>query len=667
MSALRDYIVGNPELSSTNTDRKYNRFIDDTWFWIFPKNNANEEFSLNFKEIFCELAPYNEIFAKQVLMPNPTKSSSLERELADGRFTSAKFAVDETVRILQTLFIWHRKYHPNGRLSDMTTSQVENMFSALLRIDKYKGQLYPGLRSHKVFRRYLEVHQKWQKAYQSGLIVDGISVPISISAILEKLVKHEAPKIAPHFDYAVWKKGSKLDGLSIPQQIALLMQALEFLRSDKTKLVIALTRFTHQGYLLHTSQYRVGGLVSTGTVKDNNPYIHFRNSARRDCLLKELSAKFGGETWEDLPKWLNSFAFKFSGGKGRPNEFRRHQDNITTAALIVFMILSGARRSELEHLSGSDIEIRDDGTATFRTYIFKTNQGIGAIRYIGGIIAEVTDVLRDLKGYVDPEFQDPLFKVVKQKLSGGKRPNRASKGNLLHPSGIPYFIDHYVNPFLDETLKITNFKPHSCRHAWAEFALRRFEGNSVPELIRQHFRHAYGSYMTDNYIMGKVFEEDSSDLQMDYIRELIGRAAEGSERLYGPVGDYIKGMIGSFEFIGEDEIEQIAETFEGFIEPHEYGFCVVRPEMYSQAQCFNKESQLAETTLACWEKCGGCVNRLTLPAQREDIHRLGISAKASMDSFKKLGLIPLSNAYNFHLKLCAAALKEIDEGEKAHV
>ncbi|MBR9886435.1 MAG: site-specific integrase [Oceanospirillales bacterium] len=671
MSALRDFISAHTELRARDEGRKLNRFIDATWFWVFHRQSATEEFSLNFQEIFGDLAPHQLVFAKQVLMPNSLKRGSHERVLADGRFTSTHSAITEKVRILQWIFRWQCEHAQGDQLSDMTASQVEAMFAVYLRTEITRLQMYPGLRAYSQLDRCVDILKGWQLAFQMGEMADGISVPLSKPAILETLVKLEAPHIVRDFDYARWKKGKKHDGLGVPQQIALLMHSLEFLRSDKTKLVIALTRFSHQGYLLsNLNLFRVGGITRIGTKGSRGKHKPAPQYAdKRACLLKELSVKFGGEQWEDLPDWLGSFSFEAGSGVGTTSEFSRHQNDITTAALIVFMILSGARRNELESIQGSDIEPDLDGTTwTFRSDINKTNQGIGAIRYIGGIVAEVTNVLRDLKGYVDPEFQEPLFKVVMQKLDVSHRPNRAGKTNIRESSaGVQSFINRHVNPFLHESLKITDFTPHSCRHAWAEFALRRFDGNSVPELIREHFRHAYGSYMTDHYIMGKVFEEDGRDLQMEYIRELIGRVAEGSERIYGPVGDYIITMIESFEFVHEDEIELIADTFEGYIDVHEYGFCLVRPETVSQAQCFNKETQLAETTEACWEKCGGCLNRGTMPSQREDIHRLGVSAKVSINSFKNLGLISLVNVYESQLKRCAAAINEIDSGETAHV
>lgn len=671
MSALRDFISIHPELSARDEGRKLNRFIDATWFWVLYKESVKEEFSLNFKEIFGDLAPHQVVFAKQVLMPNSAKRGSYESVLADGRFTSTHSAIAENIRILQWLFRWQCEHAQDDLLSNMTALQVEAMFAAYLRTEENQLQIYPGLRAYSKLNRCVDILQEWQTAFQMKEMIEGISVPLSKQAILETLVKLEAPKIVSDFDYVRWKKGKKHDGLAVPQQIALLMHSIEFLRSDKTKLVIALTRFSHQGYLINNlSLSQAGGITRIGTKGSRGKHAPVPQYAdKRACLLKELTVKFGGKKWEDLPDWLGSFSFEAGNGTGTTSEFSRHQNDITTAALIVFMILSGARRNELENIRGSDIVPDQDGTTwTFRSDINKTNQGIGAIRYIGSLVAEVTNILRDLKGYVDPEFQEPLFKVVRQKLDVSQRPNRADKNSIRESSaGVQSFINRHVNRFLDDSLKITNFTPHSCRHAWAEFALRRFDGNSVPELIREHFRHAYGSYMINHYIMGKVFEEDGRDLQMEYIRELIGRVAEGSEKIYGPVGDYIIAMIDSFEFVQEDEIELIADTFEGHIEVHEYGFCLVRPETVSQAQCFNKSTQLAETKEACWDKCGGCVNRCSMPSQREDIYRLGVSAKASIDTFTELGLITLVNGYENQLKLCASAINEIDSGENAHV
>jgi hypothetical protein len=288
---------------------------------------------------------------------------------------------------------------------------------------------------------------------------------------------------------------------------------------------------------------------------------------------------------------------------------------------------------------------------------------LSTVRYLGGIAAEMVDFLRQLNAAINPELKGAMFSQIT--LSPSTNPtNVAGKGFMLY---LKKYIDWFINPMLADDLQIKEFNIHSLRHAWAEFALRRFEGTSVPELVRQHFRHHWGSYMTQKYLHGKVFEEDGRNLHAEYIADIVGRAASGDLHIYGPVGDFIKAQIEGYEFVSDSEIKNIVERFSGVIEPHEYGFCVVRTETVSTAQCFDKDTQTARTEEACWEKCGRCVNRLTLPEHREDIHRLGISIKAGMDSFTKLGLIPMARIYEASLKQVEVALNEIDAGESVNV
>ena len=55
-----------------------------------------------------------------------------------------------------------------------------------------------------------------------------------------------------------------------------------------------------------------------------------------------------------------------------------------------------------------------------------------------------------------------------------------------------------------------------------------FEGSAEvvqEQHIRRHFRHSYNSFMTKHYTQGKVMEFEE-DLQLEYIRELVGEVAQ---------------------------------------------------------------------------------------------------------------------------------------------
>ena len=677
MSALIDFIALHPELQEDIVEHRYNKLADDTWEWIFPAQSATEPYKLKFKSVFGHLEPRTEVFVKQVLMPNPKKMGSSECRLSDGRFSAARSSVMQSVRHLKRVVEWFNKNPDKGCLSSMTFDEIEEFFSDYLRMDiSNKKNVYPGLRAEKSLREYLEFHMDISHRFLiDQSIIDGFSVNLSRTSILVELVQREATKVVEDFDYATWRAAKSYDGLPIPKQMSLLAGAIEFLRSDKTKLVIALTRFQHQGHTLSVHNLnKAGGILSIGQIiAGKNGYVGVdpRYSDKREALLNELTRQFGGSSWEDLPSWLVSFKFEEGSGQaGSVGEYVQHLRDITRAAVIVFLLLTGARRSELEYLKGCDIETDENGDTTFRSYIFKTNEGIGAIRSIAGLSAEVVDLLKELKEFVDPDFDEPLFKEVASKVNATKRVNRASEQAVSSKGGLLSFINRHVNPRLSTDLRIKEFLPHSCRHAWAEFALRRFHGSSVPELIRQHFRHSFGSYMTKRYMFGKLYEEEGRAIELELIKELIGEAAKGNEQLYGPVGQYIYGMLDSLEFVGEDEIIEIASNFDGHVEVNAYGFCVVRSETASQAKCFDKATQLPNKSEACFEKCGGCINRLTLPSQREEIMNLGISLKVSNDSYKAMrspALIPLIEANEAKMKLCANALKEIDEGRVQHV
>src|SRR5690606_14175018 len=112
------------------------------------------------------------------------------------------------------------------------------------------------------------------------------------------------------------------------------------------------------------------------------------------------------------------------------------------------------------------------------------------------------DLLVELNVVLQQDLNGPIFS---QLISRGEIKTNCASGGFV-ASSLFKNIDLFLNPFLADDLKIKEFNIHSVRHAWAEFALRRFDGDAVPELVRLHFRHHFGSYMTRRYLHGKVFE-----------------------------------------------------------------------------------------------------------------------------------------------------------------
>lgn len=668
---LLDFLTVRPELREQDYGRELNRLSDPIWHFQWPKQDYREV-TLNFEEVFGEMPPALEVWLKQAINPETgVRLDPFWRRGENGVLLGSVQSLHTMHIVPYGAFINGLKVSGKETFKEMTHGDVISMFKKCFKSEYVGARLYRGIRAYSGMKIIFNTYEEIRKAYLIGILEDGFTIALTRESILKDLAIEEGPKLLEDFDYATWIMGSKLDGMPVPQSMALLMCCITFLRSDKTKTVIALNRMIQRGLISN----QLISALNKGELFDK--YLKPNKSCNKPSFIKnrrimeeELSTVFGVASIDEILVDLRAITF-FSGyskeqkkDKDRIGEFSQITSSIVEVALITIAILTGARRNELESIQWSDIYRDDKGDWRFRSDINKTNQGLSTVRYIAGLAAEVVDIVHSLGEYLNPEGIGPLFR----KVNAGKfsRSNAASRG-CVSPSGhLPRTIDRFLNIYMAEDLKITAFNIHSLRHAWVEFALRRFEGDSVPELIRQHFRHNWRSYMTNSYIHGKLFEEDGRDLRKEYLAELIGRAIDGDIRIYGPVAEFVNTIVDQYEFVGEDELDAIVNRFDGKIEVHSYAICMVRPETVPLAQCYNKQTQRANTNEACFEKCIGCVNRATLPEYREDIQNQAIALSTNIKSAKARGNLRLANEYTKSLKRANIALAEIDIGEQAN-
>lgn len=662
MSALLDYLKHFPALIKEDHRREINRLADPVWIIADPKKGF-EEMAVNFAAEFENPPPAIEVWVKCVL--NPDTSALFNVSLVStetGLLCGSHSGLGNALAILKVFAnFWKKGGHI--KLASATREQVMEMFKEFLTRESNMGsRVYTKLASCSTMATLVRQYDKIRQAFLHEELIDGFTPAISEREILDDLVNTVSPQVVPDFSYPRWRAGRKYDGLPVQRSIALLMTCLTHLRSPKTRLIIALykvqaKRNHRQISKVWREALRVGEFL---TIYENASGPKLKKKYQFEVDLCEA---LGVERFEDIPAEL--FDVKLDRKEflnQRIGEYKCHLRSLVPTCMLVIAIITGVRRNELESIEWGDIYRDESGNWCFKSKINKTNQGLTTVRYIAGIAAEIVDLLVELNGAPKHDLNGPIFLQLIDK--GGIKTNCASGGFISN--SLLSIIDLFFNPFLADDLKIEEFNIHSVRHAWAEFALRRFDGDAVPELVRLHFRHHFGSYMTRRYLHGKVFEEDGRSLNREYIEELVGRMVQGNLRMYGPVSQFLREVIGQYEFVGEDEVAEIVDRFIGIVEPHEYGFCLVRPETVSVAKCYDSQAQMAKTDEACFEKCSGCANRASLPCHAEDIRRLAISLKTSMESFKKLGLIPIASIYEASLDRANRALKEIVDGEISH-
>ena len=292
----------------------------------------------------------------------------------------------------------------------------------------------------------------------------------------------------------------------------------------------------------------------------------------------------------------------------------------------------------------------------FDSELIKTNHGIKEVREMHGMVAEAANTLVELS-YISkrgrsnkeklPLFGRYFYANDFNKNESFRRNRRSTKENAIRQrlNGIySHFLERH--PEFEEYCSAIH--PHRFRHTWAEFALRRFEGN-VFEAIRRHFRHSYGSYFTTHYVFGKLTDEVRDQIEKEYLKEILSKLATENVQatmddnfkrdLHGKVAYYIsKAMDVTVltEAEIDDFVDAMAEEFES-ITAHEYGYCLVRKDMKHLAKCIDKKTQTPVLQNGCFELCSGCINFVSSKcSNKESITRIAVSHQNMIANFTNL-------------------------------
>ncbi|MET0107148.1 MAG: hypothetical protein ABW072_18700 [Sedimenticola sp.] len=522
------------------------------------------------------------------------------------------------INVLREMCQYIDDNHPNKPLSAWTLEDVSEMLRALLLSDpKDEGQVFGRGRGGNL----CNVVTQTQRLYRQGKLHDGFDCQLPTS-LMEHAYKGFLEQKG--INYLKWRRGGSHAAVPVSVAMLLLADCLKLLKDTRTK--VALAYFDHQ-----RSTHRVGteNVFYKGFFNQylNNELKSAKNSIKYEALKVSVE-----KATEDQ---LNRFHFDTH------DELSSHVRAVYDACIIIFLTVTGARLSEIGSIKAHWFDQDQEGSWWFKSEIYKTNHGIKTMRSIAGIAAQAADIINRLS-YTDKEkHQLPLF-------SRTYSDNHYRTGYITQNLGVSEAslrerVQIYYSDFLRRVGReieelCPSVVPHGFRHTWAEFALRRFDGNVLEE-IRHHYRHYYGSYYTKKYTNEKLAPEIGNQLEREYLREMIERiAGDDGEEFYGPVAMLIKKRVSdSHQCLTPEEFEvvmkELEEEFVRFV-PHEWGYCVLQKETQSQAQCFDKATKVPLVGEgSSFENCSTCIHRLSQSAQREDIERIAISHQAFIDSY----------------------------------
>lgn len=590
----------------------------------------------------------------------------------DGSLVSSYWAKYRVKRIITIL----DQCMTTAGVEKMSDLQVENIECMLIR--SLMGEYDEGQPiAYTTYETMITTLSKFKEGFLNRAIEDG---PIAMPSPSHCYTLARETLEKSGRDYAEWVCGSKLDGIPMSLLMVLLSDAISIINSDLTRYLLAF--FQYQKDIISqkfplTNGYRKNRGVYFTPQKVNRIYRFFLSERTANypktvdhmyVVLPEYCARecrVGSAN--ELP--LKTWPFK------TVRDISRHMQRVYAAGFIIFSCVTGARRDELEKLRVSDLLREKDGSYSFRSEINKTNYGIPTIRSITGLASDVVEVLERLSLEDKTTSDLPLFwapqglslQIYGQPFQFARSTNLAAEQNARHILRRHIRKDFLCEfPGLSAELEFIQVTPHRFRHAFAEFALRRFDGN-VPDLIRRHFRHHYGSFMTNTYTSGKLYVSETyspEKMALNYLSELGLNWLDDKEQLYGPIGMLIKQKLKAWNFLAPDELEKelaawCEEEFTGEFKPMEYGFCVVRHKTLKQANCRDEITGMPvfENSSLC--TCTGCVHSLSIGSQREDIIRIGQSVKEQLNSFRKLRIAPLVQACEKELKYAEALIRII--------
>ena len=478
--------------------------------------------------------------------------------------------------------------------------------------------------SRQRLERTLTVLKLWFNSYQEGEVSDGPDYLISIKTI-EKTLKTELKNYS--INYNDWKLGGSYG--SIPFVIAnlLLADAINTLQSARTqqllcyfdivrtyKLQDLTASFWSGSSLTKSSQltkYRLSGDISLlSETKEAPRSVNLAKSLLAKPLHKkllDLHLKYFPKTKFDFP-WPNYSCL------------RHDYNNLQSAIYIIFLSVMGKRGpSEVLSLRGMDViqSNKDTGdNSVMYPSIKKNNHGLRHAQGVSNFIDDSLNTLQRLSYHDKASTTLPLFSAspnlkkahaLPQILSTDRSQKRLQDYYLSFSERIEHQVDFDV---LSMHAKLCS---HQFRHSFAEFALRRFDGN-VEELIRQHFCHSYNHWWTKRYTADKLDEQQKNNINRAYINELVPRIIYDNidaPDFVGAVAIFVKKNFGDkIKILSPDQAEREIESLCNDVinlTPHEYGFCLLLKQYNSMAKCKDINGS-PNPSASSFEKCTHCPN-----------------------------------------------------------
>lgn len=582
----------------------------------------------------------------------------------------AKFTVLATERVKYRRFCqWGSKNYPNVEVKNFTSLQVNEFFSEIFHNPIGKTKI--GVMALKSLTAYAASLNKLSVSFSLGKISDGISdrsiVPNGkrhIPPFFQQLVK------SANIDEHDWVEGSTFGSIPIYIAMAFLGHSIEVIQSSDAKLVTQMFRWAIQfnsltnggeisqscrvrklfSFIQAYNELKLTGMLSLPILQKlsltplqlkeqlvrKNKYIQARyhKEASHEDALKVLEHKTGHRSnatkvWQyDYDVFLlveKTLRELYPNGNIKiQNSIELKQfvsKTLRPAVLTILLCLTGARSwSEIAKMTFGDVEY-EFGKAKYTTPITKTNHGIPATRFTTNLAYDAIEILR---GCILEENGEPV-KSYRSVFTGraGRFSLHTDNYYCLATRPLMQSLSDYYVKFAEKHPQFYaqhhSLSAHQFRHTWAEFTLRRFEGD-VQEVIRIQFMHSMGSEMANRYSLSKLEPETRDSLVRQYLKEVLFNIGmdyvnnESHEDLVrefqGKAIQVMNQSLKSQVIVVEDIPKWVESQSHDYIQiqAHEYGYCLLHVDYIEHAKCYDDTTSLAMVGAASFSDCSGCVN-----------------------------------------------------------
>lgn len=613
-AALRDHHARSSDSLSPNNVPS--RYFDDVW--LVQHVNGDDTSKIEFKSRFGELLSWQQQVAKNIIFLRCVES--------DRHYTSehsSKSMVGLCGNIASVFHFMNEKFGERT-LSDL--SEVELIEIVIHNIDGSLG------RYRTVLGRVRLLAWMYDLRLTENRFVPVRYLPAyDLSGCWESLCSKWVRESGESF--AEWKSGGSFDIVPFEVSLAILAYCIQLIRSDETKYLLAW--FQTERKLREDDNlpsWKAVTKVFSKFGRHSGSYGPREQAGYVDEVFFNEICKFYPNVKTRDQLLLPSVPFVVGKHSVR-GSLTRSADHLLTACFISVLVLTGIRQGEASAMA-SDSFKKDGRAYLFTSNVSKTNHGVMTDRHVSGIVSNFIDVLEGLGSFgLGADTREDLFSYIRCNHHRKTHSTYSLGKNQMNVmmqvnSFYEIFLENQSDDFRRHCPRVT---AHGFRHTWAEFAMRRFDGNIMP-LIRDHYRHHFGSNMTKAYTHNKIELSEYQNLGRRQLFELVSRYVDGAAMLHGQMGRFLTrhaddiGLIEMHDKSARDEaIAQMIEDHVGdpIITPHEYGLCILTENTRQLAKC-RDEVGIPKTETADIDSCAGCVNSCMVKQTdgNEDTHLL---------------------------------------------